>query len=593
MKNISRFLITTANERTWKFDRPVLFLGEWCRRYDRRELWASMDAIVAEPYGLSVEQKDKDFDYVTNLYNELLVELSDILNEYHNTDHCLRYWRILLGHWLHRYTLVIFNRWATLQQALNNYKIFGTTILDANDYSLATQDSYSFFGACNDDVWNHVLYSKILNFSGTKNLEIEEKPLDSVHGFVLNQKPLKPKVSNFRYYIFKSLEIIQFLSRNKDAFIILPFLPVPKEIILKLRLGQVPCLWKSPNLSTVNADSSLRKNLAFKTYHYQGFDKVVRDLIMDILPTCFLEGYQTLTQHIKALPWPKSPRFIFTSNSYDFDEIFKAWTGLKVQQGVPYFTGQHGNNYGTARYNLCETNLIATSDKFITWGWTNKNPKLFPAFIFKTTGRKRLKINDNGSLLLIEKDPPAIVEICWDGYFEFNTYQDEQFQFVKNLPDFIHQKLIVRLYDKDQRFSLSDEQRWKDINPNIKIEDRLKHIRTLISSSRLVVYSYDSTGILETLSTNVPTICFWHGGLDHLRTSARPYYEQLKHAGILFDSPESAAKMVTEVWENVPAWWNSEEVQSARITFCHRYAHIIRGSTNYLKNIFLKYEKGL
>ena len=100
-------------------------------------------------------------------------------------------------------------------------------------------------------------------------------------------------------------------------------------------------------------------------------------------------------------------------------------------------------------------------------------------------------------------------------------------------------------------------------------------MRQLISRSRLVVHSYDSTGILETLSSNVPTLCFWHGGLGHLRASALPYYEQLRQAGILFDSPEAAAQKVSEVWGNVPAWWNSEEVQNARTSFCDRYARVV------------------
>jgi hypothetical protein len=29
MSEVARYLITNADERTWKFDRPVIFLGEW------------------------------------------------------------------------------------------------------------------------------------------------------------------------------------------------------------------------------------------------------------------------------------------------------------------------------------------------------------------------------------------------------------------------------------------------------------------------------------------------------------------------------------------------------------------------------------
>jgi hypothetical protein len=73
---MNRHLITTADERSWKFDRPVLFLGEWCRRYDRRQVWERMDAAVAEPYGLQAGQRERDIAYVQVLFKSLLEELS-------------------------------------------------------------------------------------------------------------------------------------------------------------------------------------------------------------------------------------------------------------------------------------------------------------------------------------------------------------------------------------------------------------------------------------------------------------------------------------------------------------------------------------
>ena len=56
-----RYLITTADELTWKFDQPVIFLGEWCRLYDRKHIWQGMNSIVAKPYGLSALKKDTDY----------------------------------------------------------------------------------------------------------------------------------------------------------------------------------------------------------------------------------------------------------------------------------------------------------------------------------------------------------------------------------------------------------------------------------------------------------------------------------------------------------------------------------------------------
>ena len=74
---------------------------------------------------------------------------------------------------------------------------------------------------------------------------------------------------------------------------------------------------------------------------------------------------------------------------------------------------------------------------------------------------------------------------------------------------------------------------------------------SLIAQSRLIVHSYDSTGILETLSMNIPTICFWRDGFDHLDPSAKPYYESLKNAGIFFETPKHAANHISRYWNNI------------------------------------------
>ena len=77
MKRQKRYLITTADESTWKFDQPVIFLGEWCRLYERKHIWHNLDAIIAKPYGLGKFKKDADFFEIKNKKSE-----SDLLNSF-------------------------------------------------------------------------------------------------------------------------------------------------------------------------------------------------------------------------------------------------------------------------------------------------------------------------------------------------------------------------------------------------------------------------------------------------------------------------------------------------------------------------------
>lgn len=384
-----RFLITTADERSWKFDRPSIFLGEWCLNYPRKDIWSKMDAIVAAPYGLSEDERHRDFLLVEKIKSDLLVLLKDALNKHHKTERSIRYWRILLGHWLDRYVAVIVNRWSTLGQLFEKHAVSETVIFELADYSLATHDSYSFCFAVNDDLWNHVLYSKLLNSINSDGFDREFRQIDAGSCF------LAPCVDNTAEINLKSKikggvrNVLGKIYRNSDAFVINSYLPPAVNVKLQLGLGQIPQFWSGQSISYPEPDMALRKSLRFGAENHSGLEKAVYSLLFDCLPSCFLEGYEALTNESAHLAWPTKPKFIFTSNSFDTDEPFKAWTGDKVEHGVPYYIGQHGNNYGTLKHCPCEVECCEIADKFITWGWEKENSKCAPAFIFKSIDRKK------------------------------------------------------------------------------------------------------------------------------------------------------------------------------------------------------------
>jgi len=585
---LSRYLITTADERTWKYDRPVLFLGEWCKLYDRKSIWSKLDSLVAKPYGIEKIIKDRDYVYIYNLVDTLLVEVSILLNDYHKTNHSIRYWRILLGQWLHRCVSVVFNRWYALEQALDNYNISGTSILNDEQYSLATNDSYSFIWACNDNVWNHMLYAKILYYNKCVDFEKVSLCLNDKTNFTWNDVPNQPANHSFKSLVTDVVRsFLQKFSRNNDAVIIKSYLPKKEAIKLQLKLGQVPQFWDVPDADPNEIDLKLRKELSLKMYGNTDFEKFIRKIIISMVPACYLEGYSAMVKKADDLPWPNNPEFIFTSNSFDTDEIFKAWAGSKVEQGAKYYTGQHGNNYGTLKYCSSETELVATSDKFITWGWSDSRKNVIPAFNFKCPDQKNSHFRSDGGLLLIEVCSPHRLS-PWDCYYEFGIYLNDQFRFVAALPSAIKDELTVRLHSAINLFQRSEKQMWCDEYSRVKLESGKENINKLISQSRIVVHSYDSTGILETLSMNIPTICFWQNGIEHLNTNAIPYYEDLREVGIIADTPEHAAKLVGYYWDDIDAWWKSNRVQLARQNFCDNFSRFEIKPANHIKRILCK-----
>jgi putative transferase (TIGR04331 family) len=588
MKQKKYFLVTTADERTWKFDRPVLFLGEWCRLYDRKHIWQNMDAIVAAPYGLGQAKKDVDHVEARALEEQLFPILCEVLNRHHGTRHSSRFWQIVLGHWFRRFVDAMLNRVRTLEQCLQTNQVSGTMGFTESGYTMTPMDSHAAILAFNNDRWNNELNIRILKKINYLDFSIETMTGCCETAFrkkkLTQSTTIKQKILNLSYFIGN--KITHKLVRTTDAIIINSYLPKLQEIKLQLVLNQCPQLWNSPTFEITHLpDSQLRKRLTDEINVDSGYlmRDVLYSMLFQLLPVCYLESFDKIREIAKQQPWPEKPKFIFTSNNFDTDEVFKVWTAKKMEMGFNYIVGQHGN-YGVSRNHLQPSIEEITADKFITWGWTDGLQQHIPAFLFKNLGRKKKNYDSKGGLLLIELAINHRIT-TFDGTYEFAEYFKDQINFVSNLSIEQRQQLTIRLHSDYGHMRWGEEARWNDLEYKVKIEKGIINIRKLISNSKLVIHSYDSTGILDTLEANIPTLAFWQNNFDHLRESAKPFYDLLLNAGIVHLSVKSVTEKINSIWEDIDGWWFGSEIQEARAIFCERYAKSSEESINKIKNI--------
>ena len=179
---MKRFLITTALEETWRDNEPVLFLGEWCRRYSRKDRWLKMDVEVL-PYHWDDRTKlHADYQYLQGFYERLLQDLAIQLNQIHNVDHNLRYWRILIGPWLGYFTQMLFDRWTSIQQAINQYDLSGTIVLTGKRERLIPNDMVDFTRLFVENEWNQHIYAIILQqFTAVPCIEQARQGMEGIH----------------------------------------------------------------------------------------------------------------------------------------------------------------------------------------------------------------------------------------------------------------------------------------------------------------------------------------------------------------------------------------------------------------------------
>ena len=108
----------------------------------------------------------------------------------------------------------------------------------------------------------------------------------------------------------------------------------------------------------------------------------------------------------------------------------------------------------------------------------------------------------------------------------------------------------------------------------------------LIKQSRIYISTYNATTYLESLALNIPTIMYWNPTYWELRNDAIPYFELLKSAKIFYETPESAAKHMVDVWDDVSAWRQSDTVQTNRRLFSERYSHTPEKPVDKLETVF-------
>lgn len=362
--------------------------------------------------------------------------------------------------------------------------------------------------------------------------------------------------------------ILQQFVKKSEPFIVSTYLPTILENLMQVSFGMIPKNWNYRPVFEVVSKGNLVLRKKLTDQFLQSRKNIYTELLFDLFPVCFLEGFHELQNSVESYKWPSRPKFIFTSNNFATDEEFKLYSAIKTEQGVKYFIGQHGNNYATSVYQLKNENDVM--DHFIAWGNENNSTNVKVGFNFKVAGVK-LKHNPKGQILFL-LNHLSRREQTWDVHAEHALYFKQQIHFIQALEKTTISMINVRLHSAHEQINYYEKEKLLLTNGNLLFDNQKKSFHELLNESRLVIFSYDSTGILETLALNIPTLAFWQNGLAHLNETAKRHYETLVKVGIFHLSPESIAQTVNKVSNNVDCWWNQKSIQFAREQFCEQYS---------------------
>ena len=576
-----KLLVTTALEETWGNGQDILFLGEWCKLYGRKETWESKTHETIKYNWDDREKLYSDAKYLEELYEKLLVELSEQLNKIHNVNYSKLYWRILIGIWLGFFIQILLQRWQSINNATHNSKDIETIILNQDDESLVPNDMLSFIHLCSSDLWNHYIFGKIILFRKNLNFKIIESQKYTQINNKLYRRNVLQKVKSMILFFVRTFNDYYsfFFSKDTEFFFINTYLTLFDELKLHLRFKQFPKIINSKNISKFKVEKNIRE-WTWIEKNSSDFEQFIKLMIPIQMPSIYLEGYTKFNKYLEKSTWPKQPKLIFTANSHIYDDYAKFWIAQKVEKGTPLVIGQHGGG-PLHKMNFQTDHELAICNGYLFPGSRDASwhDKIFGVGQFF---RRKWKYSSKGGGLLIELTVPR--------YFysisstvqsdDFIQYLYDQKAFMEALPIFIREQFTIRLSCSDHSWNM--ESRWRNDFPEVTIDKGKKPIYKIFKQSKIIVCTYAATTYNQTLAANAPTVIFWDENYNQMHDLAKPYFDMLKKAGIFHATPESAAKHISKVWDDVEIWWNSKEVQDARIFYCKKYAYI---PDNLLDNI--------
>ncbi len=562
---MQRFLVTTALEQTWDVKRPIVFLGEWCRLFGRRDLWSPLDGVV-HPYHWDDRAKYRE-DYVdlSALYEKKLAQLSQSLGRMHGLPTTPEYWRIIIGPWLRFFADALFDRFESVRSVIDSGGVDGSRVMQYRLTDWVPADFLHFYSNFVGDAWNHIVYAESMRSLGMPFSELDE---------VLSPPAPASIRRSYRQVAKRMFErYCQAVpQRFNRVALVSAALPAGRLSRLQYAMGQFPYP-RSPVLRVESTAFDVKKRQSVIANDASGgFEALLDKLLRQWMPRSYIENFPAL-RRLALEKYPEAPSVIFTANAYQADDGFKIWAAHHIHENrVPLVIGQHGGNMGISLFNQTEDHQIRIADLFATWGWSTEgqsNVRPMPAMKLGVLGARP---DVGGDILLTTASYPR--------YFychyaipvagQYLEYLQDQIRFVQCLAPEMRQ--FVKIRPDADNFGWDVLARLREAGLGEAIDAKKESLGKRLKRCRLSVATYNSTIFLETLAENFPTLVFFDPGLFEIRPEAVAAVDMLRRVGIFHDSPESAAEFLNRIGQDVFSWWNDEGLQAARVAFCNQYA---------------------
>lgn len=512
-------------------------------------------------------------------YDDVLTFLVDNLNQLHGVRRSKTYWHLVVGPWVFSFVNLISHHHATLRLAQRNLGPIDTIGLAEESY-VTPATTLEFLYEASDDLYNHQLYTRIAGAMGVPITEyrragaqVRLSSSDNPENLPSHREPLARRIQRRVLHEFHKRTEGFFAARADFLF---RRSRLPENFERRLVGASGWRIWVHHGApykpASREGGNPLSEQMRQQLEGYAGVDepgRLVGELMSREIPRVFVENYADLVSYSGLVYGEHWPRIVLSTVAWHYDVAFTHFAGTRAEAGSCLVGGQEAGSFGVEANSQVERFERSLTDLYLTWGWTDKaDPRCIPSTatrLVETKERNRLDPGD-GILYVgtVALRFPVIARPDFSNYFEL------QRRFFNAVEPDLRREFRVRAHTAD--FGWGVKRRLVSAFPELRIEEWNRPFTDSLQSSRLYVCDHLSTTFTEALASNIPTVIFWDPVFFAIRDSARPFFDRLRLAGVVHDSPEDAATWIARVYPDVQTWWFNAETQQAVGEFRDEFA---------------------
>lgn len=339
-----------------------------------------------------------------------------------------------------------------------------------------------------------------------------------------------------RVYL-QSQALLRKWSSNNSIFVLSPYLGRLGMIWLHVLLGQVPPLLEARPVRPCSSKTIGR----VVTFEYStSIRDHAKSLLRCVIPTHLLENLDETVEFARNIGFPRKPTVTFTANAFFYDDEFQANLAVSSPDSY-YIVGQHGN-FGHSK-NYEPGPELDTCDLFLSWGWTRDGHKVLPFGQIKPRIRGRYPKKLRGLTLFLrdEYDTFTYVDMARPNI----TYITDVIELCRRLNGF-KIKTELRLHVSSKIETIEKLNEGIQSLDYVSISSSRPSLGKLVRSGQGIVFTYDSTGMLEMSASELPFFAFVPDGLELVHEEFNKNYESLANAGLLAHGPSHASTLLVD-----------------------------------------------